>query len=351
MTPMKFYCGIDQGKNSSSICIINEEKKTVFQKSLNNKLKDFLDILAEYKKEDIECVVESSCYWYWLVDGLTEAGYKVKLAHTFGLSLISKAKVKTDRRDAKKLAVLLLGGFIPSAYACPKKIRSLRDLARHRQSLVEKRTKAYTELNLIMARNGIPLSRNAIKQLDSEKIGNYVDDICIQLQCQNSLDQIKLYDDQIQKVEDTILRQTKKVLPKSDPRKRLESLPGVGKVLSATIALEVGDIHRFDGRENFSSYCRVIPGIAQSGNVSRRGRGSRQGNPYLKNAFMQAAIAAVRAYKPIRTYFEKQLERHRAQGGKMICYNIIAHKLALAAYAMLKKETSYDPKKLFRDIA
>ncbi len=52
-------------------------------------------------------VVESTLNWYWLVDGLEEAGFEVKLAHTLGLFMITGAKVKTDRRDAFTLARLL----------------------------------------------------------------------------------------------------------------------------------------------------------------------------------------------------------------------------------------------------
>ena len=48
----------------------------------------------------MEIVVESTFNWYWLVDGLQEAGYKVRLAHTLGLYMITGAKVKTDKRDA-----------------------------------------------------------------------------------------------------------------------------------------------------------------------------------------------------------------------------------------------------------
>ncbi len=90
----------------------------------------------------------------------------------------------------------------------------------------------------------------------------------------------------------------------------------------------------------------MVPGIAQSGNVSRRGRASRgraskQGNHYLKAAFSQAAVHAVRCYPKVRRYYERQLKRHQGRGRQMICYNIIAHKLAQAAFHVLKEQTEY----------
>ena len=74
------------------------------------------------------------------------------------------------------------------------------------------------------------------------------------------------------------------------------SIPGIGRILALTILYEIGEISRFKDVRHFSSYCRLVPGVAQSGAVSRRGRASKQGNHYLKSAFNQAAVAAVRSY-------------------------------------------------------
>ena len=62
---------------------------------------------------------------------------------------------------------------------------------------------------------------------------------------------------------------------------------------------------------------------------------------------MQGAVAATRCYDYIRDYFDLQQSKHKGSGGKMICYNIIAHKLATAVYQIMKNGKSYDPKLLF----
>jgi len=113
-----------------------------------------------------------------------------------------------------------------------------------------------------------------------------------------------------------------------------------------TIYYESGDIKRFDNYKKYSSYCRAVPGIAQSGSTKRRGRGSKQGNAYLKHAFSQAAVAAVRNYKYLKNYFDGQMCRHKGAYGKMVCYNIIAHKLACAVFYVLQGK-EFDSKRLF----
>ena len=62
---------------------------------------------------------------------------------------------------------------------------------------------------------------------------------------------------------------------------------------------------------------------------------------------MQGAVAATRCYKYIKEYFEIQQQKHKGSSGKMVCYNIIAHKLATAVYQVLKNKQDFDPKPLF----
>jgi len=81
--------------------------------------------------------------WYWIVDGLQEAGYDVSLAHTLGFYLRTGSKIKTDRRDAFKLAKLLRMGEISKAYIYPREKRPLRDLLRRRTGLVQQRASCY----------------------------------------------------------------------------------------------------------------------------------------------------------------------------------------------------------------
>lgn len=154
---------------------------------------------------------------------------------------------------------------------------------------------------------------------------------------------IQLYSQQIAEME-AILHQQSKA---NTDYKRLTGIAGIGKVLALTILYEVGEIARFDSARHFCSYCRLVPGVAQSGAVSRRGRASKAGNAYLKWAFTQAAVAAVRAYPRIRRCFERQQARHRGSAGKLIAYSVIAHKLAQAAYYVLRDGVEYREEQLF----
>ena len=101
------------------------------------------------------------------------------------------------------------------------------------------------------------------------------------------LERIRLYSRELKTVEKYILSTVKN----KPIFEHLQTIPGVGKILALTIYYEVGDIARFASAKQFCSYARVVPGLAQSGDVIRRGTGSKQGNPHLKWAFNQAAAS------------------------------------------------------------
>jgi transposase len=338
-----FYWGIVLSATSSHLCVVDENLSIQLQQKTANELPRIVALLDTFKS-NLQVVLESTFNWYWLVDGLLHLGFDVCLAHPLGLSMITAAKVKTDRRDAFTLAKLLRAGMIPKAYIYPAKTRPLRDLLRRRMQAVQLRAREYGGLRQLLLREGIlSSSRNEIKRTEDEDLQQWFSHPLVVMNASQKLERIELLSSQITELEQTILGLTRQ---KTD-YKRLLRIPGIGKILALTILYEVGEISRFENVRHFSSYCRLVPGVAQSGAVSRRGRASKQGNHYLKSAFNQAAIAAVRSYRPIQGCYERQLQRHRGSARKLVAYNVIAHKLAQAVFHVLRDETQYREELLF----
>jgi transposase len=186
-------------------------------------------------------------------------------------------------------------------------------------------------------------SRNEIKLAQDEDLKQWFTHPLLVMSASQQIERIELLSRQLQQLEQQILDLTR---DKAE-YKRLLGISGIGRILALTILYEVGQISRFQSVRQFSSYCRLVPGIAQSGAVSRRGRSSKQGNAYLKSAFNQAAVAAVRSYPAIRRCYERHLKRHRGSARKLVAYNLIAHKLAQAVYFVLKQGADYREELLF----
>src|SRR5210317_1609129 len=117
---MTLYCGIDLHGNNSVVAVLDEGDQTVYEKRLPNDLTTITGVLHPYQAELAGCVVESTYNWYWLVDGLMEAGYPVHLAHTGAMPQYAGLKYTNDFSDARQLAHLLRLGILPTGYIYPK---------------------------------------------------------------------------------------------------------------------------------------------------------------------------------------------------------------------------------------
>ena len=338
----RLYCGIDLHATSMQVCIIGPDLVKVLDRTIRNDLPSVLSVLRPFGP-DLSIAVESTFNWYWLVDGLQDAGYDVHLAHTLGLFLITRAKVKTDLRDAYALARLLATGMLPEAYIYPKETRPIRDLVRQRTRLVAARAQGYAALRLRLYQHGIhDHSRNDTKGWALQDIEEVTGHPIVRMLCGQELERIALFSVQIAAIEDRILEAAR---PESGYL-RLTALPGVGQALSAIIFYETGRVSRFPSARHYSSYCRLVPGTADSGGSSHRGRGAKQGNPHLKAAFTQAAQCAVRHYPTMKVFYERHAAHHPGRGSKLIATNILGHKLALAVYHILKEGIDYDENRL-----
>jgi len=341
---MPLYCGIDLHARDSVICIIDETERIYLREKIPNRLEVFLSHLNTFTPKP-SIVVESTINWYWLVDGLMDAGFEVTLAHTLGLSMITGAKVKTDKRDAFVLARLLRLGAVPKGYIYPKEQRPVRDLLRYRNSLVRRRAAEYGSLWKMLAQYGIVCpTPDFHRHLTEEQLAEHLDHPVLRKQGAMTIERIHAYTRQIKEIEDTLLA-TVKDRPEFN---LLQTIPGVGTILALTIYYETGDIGRFAGPKQFSSYCRVVPGVAQSGGVSKRGRGSKQGNPHLKWAFCQAAVLATRFYQPVRKFRQKHLQRRKTKGNKLVSLGIVAHKMAVAAFYVLRDRVPFRGELMFQ---
>lgn len=137
---MEYFVGIDLHSSNSYIGIIDSEGKQIFKKKNPNNLQVIIKNLDSFKQEIKRIVVKSTFNWYWLVDGLMDAGYKIHLANPCAIQQYKGIKFSDDKSDAFLLAEMLRLNILPEGYIYPKQNRPIRDLARKRMFLVGHRT-------------------------------------------------------------------------------------------------------------------------------------------------------------------------------------------------------------------
>lgn len=337
---MTLYCGIDLHANNNLISVIDDHDIVHYEKRHPNDLQIIREVLEPFQSELLACVVESTYNWYWLVDGLMDAGLDVRLAHTSAIPQYAGIKHSNDQSDARHLAHLLRLGILPEGYIFPRELRAVRDLLRRRLLLVRQKTLHHLSLQSLIARHtGERLSANQIKALDRNAIAEKLED-AVRLGGEITHLARCWHEQAIDRLEKEVFKHLK-------PRQEyslLTSIPGVGEILAPTIALETGPIERFPGPGHYASYARCV-NTEKISNGKLKGRGNKKnGNRYLAWAFMEAAHHAAIWSPEIKRFYQKR----KAKKHILVAKKTVANKLAKACYYMLRRQEPFDVNRAFR---
>jgi len=333
---MPLYCGVDLHSNNNYTAIQDEEHRDVVCHRLPNELERILEFVEPFRDELEAIAVESTYNWYWLGDGLEDAGYKVRLVNTTKSSVFSGLKYTDDRHDARWLCKLQALGILPEGYIMPRKERAVRDLLRRRSFFVDSRTSYISSMKTVLARSAnVSMSKSEIERMDAEETLRLVGDEVVAESITAMLPIIHQLNDQITAVERSVLEKARL----RDEFQLLCTAPGIGKVLALTIMCETGDIGRFKKVGNYASYCRTVKSEHTS-NGKKKGQGNRKnGNKYLSWAYSEAAHHASRWEPRVKKY----LDRKMSNSHPMVAKRALANKMARACYYVLRDQVPFDP--------
>ncbi len=201
--------------------------------------------------------------WYWLADTCRDHKIPFVLGHAWAMKAVHGCKTKCDRKDAEAIARLLKGGNFPPAYAYPKERRGLRDLLRARLRLVRQRAELYGHVHTARRQANLPPVSSDVKYKSKRSdIAADIADPFVRRRVETHLTLLEPLDTAIRRLEKEIADAADQLFPAE--LAALQSTPGVGKVLSLTILLEIDTIDRFDTRQQFCSYARLCGAVQSS---------------------------------------------------------------------------------------
>jgi transposase len=337
---MGLYCGVDLHSNNHVVTVIDETDRRLYEKRHPNELAGTLGVLGRFREELVGVAVESTFNWYWLVDGLMDAGFPVRLVNTTAVQQYNGLKHTDDWHDAFWLAHLMRLGILPTGYIYPRGQRGIRDLARQRMRLVQHRSSHIVSVqNQIWRSSAVRLDAATIRGKRSSVEWPRLADGYVTQSVEATRAVIDTLSGQIEALERTLLS-----LLKPTPMHRLlSSVVGIGPVLAFVMALEIGDIGRFPSAGDFASYCRLVDSKRTSNNKTKGAGNRKNGNPYLAWAFMEAAQFALRYLPEAKRFYE----RKRRQRHMVLAKKALAHKLARACYRILREEVPFERERLF----
>ena len=144
-----FYLGIDLHLKRTYMVLMDDKGTVIDKGRISNQ--EITKYLQEKVPQETYAVLEATRNWPFMYDLLDEHVQKVDLVHAKGVRAIANAAVKTDQIDASTLAHLARMNYIPKAYAASKEIRDLRQLLRHREWMVNQRSKAKNRIHAVLA--------------------------------------------------------------------------------------------------------------------------------------------------------------------------------------------------------
>ena len=350
---MKYYtsmteynAGVDLHSKNIYLCLMDRSGKILVHENIRNNDLDYMRTLIAPYRHDLTLTFESCFMGAWFADFCEDEGLPHVMAHAFYLRSIQGQKHKNDKRDSKELADCLRSNRIPPAYVCPRSIRPVRALLRRRMAFVSNRSRLLGFSMIDLMAHGLPTpnihSRSRKKWCAA--VREAYDDPFEKTIAEANVATVEHYNQQIAVMEQCLVRHASVV--DTLAFNLLRTVPGIGEVLALTILYETIDVGRFQGVRDYISYCRLAKGMEESGGKTLGSRGSKMGNPYLKWAFIEAAILAKRSHPDIARYAAR-LEKRK--NNKRLVNGILAAKIARAIYFMLLHKTAFDPKRITGD--
>ena len=228
-------------------------------------------------------------------------------------------RVKTDRRDAMKLAHCHRNGDLTAVWVPDEGSEALRDLVRQREAAKQDQLRARHRLSKFLLRTGQrpPLGLKAwteryFRWLAQVRYTQPAQEVTL-LDCMNEVEHMSA---RVKRLEEAILELVKQApQPMQELIRGLQALRGVAHISAVTIASELGDISsRFESARKLMGYSGIFPSEDSSGNNIRRGSITKAGNAHLRRIVVESAWC----YRHLPRVGEKLRKRHQGLPAEII---------------------------------
>jgi transposase len=329
------YVGIDWAYRRAAWCALDESGR-IGGEGMIPADEDGLARLVLELGTEVKACIETMSGAVWVKDRLEAAGWSVDVANAGKVRDIAPLACKTDKVDARVLAELCRRDLVPAVWVASLEDRAIRERLRRRAHLVKLRTAARNRIFGLLTQFGLRVSFTRLRQPDAMEL--------LERRGVPSVwrDSIAEHLDQIDEIQRRIRPIDQELAPiaRSDARAQLlQTIPGVGPLISLTFASEIGEISRFSSPAKLVGYAGLAPRIIQSGERSATGRLSKAGSRTLRWAAVEAANQAWRSTNPFHEHYRRLTARHGTNPAKVS----VARKLLICSWHMLAKGQIFQP--------
>jgi transposase len=344
---MDKYIGFDIDSKKVSVCIVESGKKDLYATIGPDigSMKKFL-LSQRQKGVRINLAYEVSGYSGYLHDQLCECVDRIAVVNPVKATWIYRTAKKNDRIDARKMAILLSIGELPTVHVPNKEVRQWRQTILHRRNIVKSSTRVKNRIHAVMKSAGY------FKPANRGKWWNRVNMAWMlflsqgkelwQMQLGQLMDEYGFHNKQLEKVThylDDYL--------KSKPGcMLLMSIPGIGPRTAEAVIAYTDGVERFENSRQYSSYFGVVPKLDESGSTRRLGHINKHGPSVVRWLLCEAAWKSIRKSPSLNKFYERV--RNGDNKRKKIAIVAVCRKLLSIMRVMLTTGELFNEKLVLR---
>ena len=332
------YVGLDVHKASIAVAVAQSGREPArFRSEVTNCRKSVKDLATrlqkDYSTRRILFCYEAGPCGYVLYHQLQELQFECVVIAPSLIPRKAGDRIKTDRRDAVKLATSLRSGDLTSVEVPQEDQESMRDLTRARNDMKSQERAARQQLNAFVLRHGFHWPAN--KQRWNQRHYNWLESLVFkhpwqQIVLQEYIDAAKGATARVEEITKQMMKALTEwsLAPVVDS---LLALRGVNKITAMILLSELGDLRRFKNPAKLMSYLGLVP-IEHSSGGSRRQRGiTRTGNTHARRTLIESAWCY--RFPARKTMYLKRKMVNSSEQSKTIAWN--AQKRLCARYRTL----------------
>ncbi len=283
--------GVDVHKKSWHVTIRSEGEE-VFNGCLPSQYKALCKLLNRLVDCKIKVAYEAGPCGFWLYDKLIKDGIEAIVVPPSLIPIESGNKVKTDKRDSRKLALLLERDMLKRVYVLSEAERCDRELVRTRREILEHRSDVARQIKSKLLFYGIK-KPSSIKTDWSLSYVRWLKDLVLEseelkLSFQSLIILYEYLNQQIKHITRTVVKLSRADRYR-DKVALLKTIPGVGKIISIELLVELPNIERFPSADKIASYLGLTPSEHSTGQYVRQGRITRGGNSRARTALVEGS--------------------------------------------------------------
>jgi transposase len=310
----EIFVGIDMHKLKWHVTARTADFE-LFCGSIPGKWEALQRILDRYKGHQIQTVYEAGYFGFWLHDNLIEYGAECVVTPPSLIPQEYGNRVKTDRRDSRKLAHFLAKGMLKRVWVPTEKERYHRQVIRRRRQLIGDRIRTQSRIKAELRLYGIDIPEPQSKwtKIYLGNLGRIrFNNRWMQESFKRLLELYYFLDKQIIK-QTELLRKLSETKLYQERVKILTTTPGIGMIAAMELLLELQDVSRFQRADQIAAYVGLTPSQYSSADKVRMGRITCVGKNSLRAMLVQASWALIRKDGVMREKYDRLKSR---SGGK-----------------------------------